>query len=61
MARDQLAEADARRMIGAQADREARLAIADDVIRNAGDITHLAGQVQDLHARYLALTATTTG
>lgn len=61
MARDQLAEADARRMIGAQADRAARLAIADDVIRNAGDIAQLAGQVQDLHARYLALAATTAG
>ena len=33
MVRDGLAEADARRMIDAQAAREARLAIADDVIR----------------------------
>jgi dephospho-CoA kinase len=61
MARDQLAEVDARRMISAQADRAARLAIADDVIRNAGDITQLAAQVQALHARYLALAATTAG
>jgi dephospho-CoA kinase len=58
MARDAMAEADARRMIGAQADREARLAIADDVIRNDGDIAALAAQVQALHARYLSLAAT---
>ncbi len=58
MARDGMGEAEARRMIGAQADREARLAIADDVIRNDGDITALAAQVQALHARYLSLAAT---
>ena len=52
MARDNLAEADARRMIGAQASREARLAIADDVIANDGDIAHLARQVLELHERY---------
>ncbi len=58
MVRDGLCEADARRMIDAQADRESRLSIADDVIRNDGDITALAGQVQALHARYLSLAAT---
>jgi dephospho-CoA kinase len=58
MTRDAMGEAEARRMIGAQADRKARLAIADDVIRNDGDITALAGQVQDLHARYLSSSAT---
>jgi dephospho-CoA kinase len=52
MVRDGLTETDARRMIGAQVDRAARLAIADDVIRNDGDIMHLAGQVQALHDRY---------
>jgi dephospho-CoA kinase len=57
MTRGAMGEADARRMIGAQADREARLAIADDVISNDGDITALAGQVQELHARYLSLAA----
>ena len=61
MARDGLAEADARRMIGAQADREARLAIADDVIRNDGDLAALAGQVQVLHAQYLAQAAAVAG
>ena len=58
MARDGLGESDARRIIGVQADRQARLAIADDVIRNDGDITALAGQVQGLHTRYLSLAAT---
>jgi dephospho-CoA kinase len=52
MARDGLAEADARRMLGAQASREARLAIADDVIANDSDIAHLARQVLELHERY---------
>jgi dephospho-CoA kinase len=61
MARDALGEADAGRMLSAQASREARLAIADDVIRNDGDITTLARQVQDLHTRYLALAAPATG
>ncbi len=56
MARDRLGEADAQRMIAAQATREARLAIADDVIRNDGDISALAAQVQALHTQYLSLT-----
>jgi dephospho-CoA kinase len=42
-------------MIAAQADRAAKLAIAHDVIRNDGDISALAPQVQALHRRYLAL------
>ena len=55
MARDGLGEDEARRMLTAQATREARLAIADDVIRNDGDVGQLAAQVQTLHERYLAL------
>ncbi|MEO8308819.1 MAG: dephospho-CoA kinase [Pseudomonadota bacterium] len=54
MVRDGLGEADARRMLEAQASREARLAIADDVIRNDGDITTLAAQVQGLHTQYVS-------
>ena len=54
MAREGLAEADARRMVGAQANRAARMAIADDVITNDGDIAHLARQVLELHERYSA-------
>jgi len=55
MVRDGLNEADARQMIQAQATREARLAIADDVIHNDGDIGRLAQQVQALHERYIAI------
>ena len=57
MARDRMGQSDALRMISAQAAREARLAIADDVIRNDGDINALAAQVQALHQRYLAQAA----
>lgn len=45
----------ARKMIAVQATREARLAIADDVIENHGDEVELAAQVAALHARYLEL------
>jgi dephospho-CoA kinase len=53
--RDGIDEALARTMIAAQASREARLAIADDVIENAGDEAALAVQVQRMHHRYVAL------
>lgn len=55
MQRDRIDEALARRMIAAQATREARLAIADDVITNDGDEASLAEQVSALHATYLDL------
>lgn len=54
MRRDGVDEAMAERMIAAQASREARLAIADDVIVNDGDPSHLDAPVAALHARYLA-------
>jgi dephospho-CoA kinase len=47
----------AERMLAAQASREVRLAIADDVIDNSGDIDALAPQVEALHALYLRLAA----
>lgn len=46
-------EADA--ILAAQASREARLAIADDVIHNDGDLRQLASQVAALHDCYSAL------
>ncbi|MGN6479591.1 dephospho-CoA kinase [Luteibacter sp.] len=55
MKRDGVDEALARQMIAAQATREARLAIADDVIVNDGGVEALAGQIERLHARYLEL------
>jgi dephospho-CoA kinase len=53
--RDAIDAALAQRMIGAQATREARLAIADDVVENSGSLEELTARVGALHARYLAL------
>jgi len=58
VARSGLAEAEAQRIIAAQATRAARLAIADDVIDNNGTPDALAEQVAALHARYLAAAMT---
>lgn len=55
MARDAETEGQARRMLAAQASREDRLAIADDVVRNDGDLNETLSQVETLHRRYLAL------
>ena len=55
MARDDMTEAEARAMIAAQVDRETRLAAADDVIDNSGDLDATRAQVQKLHERYLQL------
>jgi dephospho-CoA kinase len=55
LARDGIDEALARGMIAAQATREQRLAIADDVIVNTGTLDALDAQVADLDARYRAL------
>ena len=53
--RDAESELQARRMIAAQASREDRLAIADDVIDNGGTLDATAGQVDRLHGKYLEL------
>lgn len=53
--RDSEAEGQARRILAAQASREERLAIADDVISNTEDIEHTRRQVDELHRRYLEL------
>jgi len=45
----------AQRMLDAQASREERLALADDVIDNTGPIDALNAVVARLHRRYLAL------
>lgn len=57
MARDDIDETLARRILANQATREQRLAVADDVIDNSGDPAMLDAQVAALHERYLALTA----
>ena len=55
LARDAGSRDQAERMIAAQATREERLAIADDVIENDGDLADTRRQVADLHAHYLSL------
>jgi dephospho-CoA kinase len=56
--RSGLAEAEVRRIIAAQIQRERRLAAADDIIDNSGSIAALQQQVRQLHEKYLALAAT---
>jgi dephospho-CoA kinase len=53
--RDGVTLAEARKILAAQASRTARLAVADDVILNDGDLEQLRGQVEILHARYSTL------
>ena len=55
LARDGIDIALADRMIAAQATREQRLALADDVIVNAGNLDDLHRQVVALDARYRSL------
>lgn len=55
MARDRHTADEARRMIAAQASRSDRLAVADDVIDNSGDIESTRRQVLKLHKEYLNL------
>lgn len=56
-ARDGTTRDEALRMLAAQASRETRLAVADDVIRNDGDVAALRDQVEQLHRRYVAASA----
>jgi dephospho-CoA kinase len=55
MARDQMTLTQAQQILDAQASRAARLAMADEVIENTGDLDALTRQVAQLHQRYLAL------
>ncbi|RJF97741.1 dephospho-CoA kinase [Noviherbaspirillum saxi] len=55
MSRSGLSEAQVRAIMAAQATRTQRLAAADDVIDNDGDALSLVPQVDQLHARYVAL------
>jgi dephospho-CoA kinase len=59
MQRDGIDAALADRMMTAQATRAERLAIADDIVINDGDLDHLVRAADALHARYLALAAET--
>ena len=55
MARDGISREEAEAILAAQAERKARLALADDVIDNSGEPEDLDQQVNDLHHKYLAL------
>ena len=55
MARDGIGRQQALAILGAQASRLERLALADDVLDNSGDLSRLKAQVEKLHLRYLRL------
>ena len=55
VARDNNDEAQIRAIMAVQTDRETRLARADDVIVNDGDLTTLKTKVETLHKHYLEL------
>lgn len=57
LARDAETTAQARRMLAAQASREERLAIANDVIHNDQDLAATFRQVQSLDQKYRRLTS----
>jgi dephospho-CoA kinase len=52
-ARDGMTREQAQRMLAAQVTREQRLAVADDVILNNGELAALRDQVEKLHRQYL--------
>lgn len=57
MARNGFDRAQVEAILAAQATREERLAVADDVIDNSGDESALDAAVAELHRRYLAMAA----
>jgi dephospho-CoA kinase len=61
LARDAESEAQARRILAAQSSRDERLAVADDVIANDGDLDETREQVLALHRRYLCEAAARSG
>jgi len=61
MERSHLPREEVERILAAQATRTARLAAADDVIDNSGDLSALRRQVENLHGRYLKLAAIPSG
>jgi dephospho-CoA kinase len=57
-ARDGSSADQARAILASQASREARLAAADDVLRNSGSVADLRQAVDRLHEKYLHLAQT---
>lgn len=59
MQRDGIDATLADQMMAAQASRAERLALADDIVVNDGDLAHLQRAADQLHARYVALACST--
>ena len=59
VARSGLSPAEVRAIMATQASRAERLAVADDVVFNGGDLDGLNAQLIALHRRYLDLAAST--
>ena len=57
MSRSGLSAEEARAIMAAQVGRDQRLAAADDIIDNGGDLSALRPQVEALHRRYLEMAA----
>jgi len=55
MMRDGMDSDGVKAALSAQASREARLALADDIIDNSGDVSSLPARVEALHQKYLSL------
>lgn len=55
LARDRISSRQLDDILAAQAGREQRLAVADDVLENNGDLDELKAAVERLHRDYLAL------
>ena len=53
--RDQLNSEQIKSIMQSQASRQARLQVADDIIKNDQDVAHLMKQVLQLHRQYLQL------
>lgn len=58
MARSGLSADEVRAIMATQASRTERLAAADDVLRNDGDLDSLRDQLDILHERYLSMAST---
>lgn len=55
MSRDGIDRVQAKQILAAQARRTDRLALADDIIENSGDLSALRTQVHRLHGEYLTM------
>lgn len=55
MARDGISRDQARAILNAQASRQDRLALADDILDNSGSLSELPERVKALHQKYLSL------